>query len=277
MTLPTYLELAEKVVATTGDRLVCIGDELGSLYVVHPENRKVLVQLHRGAEPAKNVRLQRVNSQNTANCLIMQNIDVSQPFCNHDQFGRGLKKKDQEEFEDSLMSVYKHHQVMCQNGYSLWSSNVTIGYNCVTVYNEYVPRPTEGTIGYDDLETVCLRAYVNLHNVKEIMDLHKIPDSWWLLAKDADSDLLGKAVGYMKAPDEYRAQIYIESKYVGIKPRRSVTPCFMSENVMDAFGVYRIHEQRRTSNSGAVNSINIFQFTDSFENARELKIITNIN
>lgn len=268
-------QLAEQVVAKTGDKLIAMNDQYDRFYIVHPTNNKALAVIKRGEDPAKNVRLQRVNGQNTANCLIMQNIDLTQPFSNHEQFGRGLTKQEREEFEDSLISVYKHHQIMCQNGYALWYCDLVIGENSVTVHNEYVVRPHETSSGTTDLEIVELRAYVHTHKVKEMSDLHKVP-SFWVTAKDVETDALGAAEGYMETQGSYKLQVAYSAHWAGNKPQRRISAMNMSQPVLEAFGVYRIHELRITSRPGAVNAIKIYQYSDDLGNARELRVVSNM-
>lgn len=269
-------QLAEQVIAKTGDRLIPMGGQYDLFYIVHPANNKALVKVQRGEDPAKGVRLQRVNGQNTANCLIMQNIDLTQPFSNHEQFGRGLTKQEREEFEDSLISVYKHHQIMCQNGYALWSCDLVIGENSVTVHNEYVVRPHETSSGTTDLEVIELRAYVHTHKVKELSDLHKVP-SFWVTSKGAETDALGVANGYMEMYGSYKLQVAYKARWMGSQPIRRISAMGMSQATMEAFGVYRIHELRITSRPGAVNAIKIYQYSDDLGNARELQIVSNMD
>lgn len=268
------LELAQQVVAQTGDKLIDRKLKDDRFHIVHPTNNKAFLTIFRGDTPAKNVKLPRVNQQNTANCLIMSDLDLSQAWAKHEQFSRGLPKKEKETFEDTLMSVYKHHQIMCQNGYSLWYCDVTISDNCVTVHNEYVVRPDENKQGYEDLEVIEFRAYVNAFEPKTLYQLDKVP-SFWVLEPCPETHTLGSATGYMEMRDKWEVQVSIFSTYQGLQPKRRPIQFELPLMLIGCFDIYHVHEMRHTSKPGRVNSIRVIQYTDGLNNARELKIIRN--
>lgn len=275
-----FVEIVQGITTETGD-VVFVKDDPqdGSLArVVNNRTRKQIAEVYLENGPV-HILTKRVTAQHTMNCLQMQEIDYSEPFHSINVHRVETKKELKREFEDSVYTVTRLHQRLCQNGYRLWESVTLQQYGSVMVRNVYV-NETEVQQLLDDnkwdgeVTGTVLEAHLVTTDFSELLDTNKIPNVFWYIRVDQTNGrvILAERID---PHNKYQRDVIIKTSPSVVEGLPAIN-AKIHDSIRKTFEIAFVTGLQLTSNPGRVNTIKVYRCVDDYNRPVNLQLIYNI-
>lgn len=246
--------------------------------VVDPITRKQIAIACLELSPVK-VLTKRVEAQHTMNCLLMQELDYSQPWCSLNLCHPDEKRSDVVALEDSVQAVFNLHTKLSQNGFRLWESNSIQQQNSLKIRNIYVRQDTvNNLIDAGDWEGevtgVVLEAHLTTTDFSKVLDTDKIPGVFWAITLDHEQGRIGHAER-IDPVNKFKADVKLST---GVSSVSDLPPVEVKLNytLADAFNVRHTTGMQITSQPGRVNTVKVYRCVDSNRRAFQLLLKYNL-
>lgn len=265
------LAIINQTAEETGNKVVKFPAQRAN-FLVHQSNNKVIAVLW--DETTNEINFKNVEGQHTMNCLLMQKLDTSLPFNSFDIKGQYTSKVKQD-FEDSLLAVYRLHSKLSQAGYRLWNCKVVQFADTVSVINTYF-SPTD--LKYRDED----RNYDNCTRLEATVVLPEFEGIVTVTHGTITHPKLNRSTGVIREVMVYDtvAELHpiMHITHEASKRIRKMQPLELSPSyhICKAWDVANTYSDTTSSTPGRVDTIREFLCDDSYGNLFTLKIRTNI-
>lgn len=248
----------------------------GSLWMLlHKSEQKVIASVQHNFDPIS-IMNQRVEGQNTMNCLSMQSMDMKEPFNDIDVFHPDVPKKVREKFEDAVQAVYDtHHHLVCNNRV-LWSSQILMVCNGIKVRNVYVNRAhMEESKWEQKIESIILTAHITTASFIDVFDTYKYPDMFWDIELDSEYGRIKRAKRLEFSP-KCKVDMEIKSEQSENSAKQYPISNIPSNAIMDAWNIRHVTGKSQSSDPGRVNTVRSFRCVDHLDRTFNLSIRYNM-